>query len=137
MAGSLRGYVSDYPAVLICEMSDGTRRLVVTSRGVPTGSYDDSENVELSIDPSPAPYGTTEEQPPSVPFDFLAYNGVAANYPFEPILGELLFTSYEYDSEERNAIWSACLFVDGVNLNQNTTWVVPADTSAMVLAIFQ
>lgn len=118
-------------------MSDGTKRLVVTSRGVPTGAYDGSENVEFSVDPSPTPRGTTEEQPPSVPFDFADYSAVADNYPFAPILGELLFTSYVWSEEFEDAIWSACLFVDGVNLNSGTAWVISGDESAMVGAVFE
>lgn len=119
-------------------MSDGTKRLVVTSRGVPTGNYNDVEQtVEMSLDPSPTPYGTTEEQPPSVPFDFLVYNGIVENYQFEPILAELLFTSYEYESESESAFWSASLFVGGVKLTVDNNWVVSGDTSTMVRAIFE
>lgn len=118
-------------------MTDGSRRLVVTSRGVPVGAFDADENVEFSIDPSPAPAGTTETQPPSVPFDFANYNGVADNYPFEPLLAELLFTSYEYSAEYGDAVWSAAMFADGVNLNTASVWVQNNDLSAVALAVFE
>lgn len=135
--GSIRGYVSDYPAVLVCEMSDGTKRLVVTSRGVPTGTYDGSANVDMFLDPSPTPFGTTVEQPPSVPFDFYNYEGVADDYPFEPILAELLFTSYEYDHEVGLATWSASLFANGVNLNFGESWVIQDVIVVEVAADFE
>jgi hypothetical protein len=118
-------------------MSDGTKRLVATSRGVPIGTFDGSENVDVFLDPSPTPYGTTEEQPPSVPFDFAEYNGIASNYPFEPILAELLFTSYEYDEEVGLATWSASLFANGVNLNFGESWVVQGSVVVEVPAFFE
>lgn len=118
-------------------MSDGTKRLVATSRGIPTGTYDGTENVDFLLDPSPTPPGSTVEQPPTVPFDFYNYGGVADDYPFEPIIAELLFTSYEWSEEYGDAIWSACLFVDGVNLNSGTAWVLQGDESAMVGAVFE
>lgn len=133
----MRGYVSDYPAVLVCEMSDGTKRLVVTSRGVPVGSYDGDRLVDFSLDPSPTPYGSTEEQPPSVPFDFYNYTGDASDYPFEPILAELLFTSYEYNEEEERAEWSASLFANGVDLLSSQSWLFAGDSSETLYAVFE
>lgn len=128
----MRAYISDFPAVLVCEMSDGTKRLITTSRGVPTGNYNSGQQtVEISLDPSPTPEGESVEQPPSVPFDFANYNGVAGNYPFEPILAELLFTSYEYYEETGSAFWTASLFANGVRLAMDSNWIVAGDESAM------
>lgn len=118
-------------------MSDGTKRLVVTLRGVPTGTYDGSANVDMFFDPSPTPWGTTVEQPPSVPFDFYNYGGVADDYPFAPILAELLFTSYEYDEEVGLATWSASLFANGVNLNLGESWVTQDVAVVEVIAVFE
>ena len=113
-------------------MSDGTKRLVVTSRGVPTGTYNSvQQTVEFELSPAPTPFGTTVEQPPTVPFDFAEYNGVAENYPFEPILAELLFTSYVYYEEDESANWSASLFANDVNLTVGTDWVISGDESTI------
>lgn len=129
MPGSLRGYVSDYPAVLICTMSDGSKRLITVSNGAPSGSYySEHEVVDCPITPAPAPYGTTEQQPENVLFDFADIVENISSYPFEPIVAELRFTSYEYDPEYGNAIWSVALFADGVQLTGNA-WIIQGDSN--------
>lgn len=130
--GSLRAYISDYPAVLICTMSDGSKRLITMANGAPSGSYDsEHEVVDCPITPAPAPHGTTEQQPDNVLFDFAIFEEDLSNYPFESILAELRFTSYEYDPEYGNAIWSVALFADGVQLTPNL-WIVQGDSSGAV-----
>lgn len=127
--GSLRGYVSDYPDVLICSMSDGSKRLITMSNGAPSGSYDsEHEVVDCPITPAPAPYGTTEQQPENVLFDFVDIVENISSYPFEPIVAELRFTSYEYNPEYGNAIWSVALFAEGVQLTANA-WIIQGDSN--------
>ena len=101
--------------------------------GAPSGSYDsEHEVVDCPITPAPAPYGTTEQQPDNVLFDFADFEENLSNYPFEPILGELRFTSYEYDPEYGNAIWSVALFAEGVQLTGNA-WIIQLDSSGMAV----
>lgn len=129
VSGSLRGYVSDYPAVLICTMSDGSKRLITMANGAPSGTIDIADGIiDCPITPAPAPYGTTEQQPDNVLFDFAIFEEDLSNYPFEPILAELRFTSYEYDPEYGNAIWSVALFAEGVLLTPNV-WIIQEDSS--------
>ena len=128
--GSLRGYISDYPAVLICSMSDGTKRLITTAGGAPSGSLvGEAEAVNCLITPSPAPYGSTVEQPSEMLFDFANYVQEISNYPFAPILAELRFTAYNFDPQYGDATWAAALFAEGVQLT-NDTWVIQGDSGA-------
>ena len=132
--GSLRGYISDFPTVLICTMSDGTKRLITTANGAPSGNVlPEYDAVDCPITPSPAPYGSTEEQPETVLFDFAEFQTDLSSYPFAPILAELRFTSYNYDAQHGDAVWQVALFAEDVQLTYDA-WVVQGDSSASALA---
>lgn len=109
-------YISDYPAVLVCSMSDGSERLVVTSDGAPSGSTVD-RYLHLPITPSPAPNGSTPLAPPEVPCRFLVFAPDISVYPFEPITAEFKFLSYEWFEDDNFAAWEAALFVDDINIS--------------------
>lgn len=131
--GSLRGYISDYPAVLICSMSDGSKRLITIANRAPSGDLvSEADMVDCPITPAPAPNGTTEQQPDSVLFNFANWNDNLSNYPFEPILAELKFTSYNYDPEYGDAHWSVALFAEGVQLT-GRSWIIQGDSFGSAL----
>lgn len=133
VAGSLRGFISDYPAVLICSMSDGSKRLITIANGAPSGSVaPELVAVDCPITPAPAPNGTTEQQPDTMLFDFLLWEEELDNYPFEPIQAELRFTSYNYDPEYGDATWSVALFAEGVQLTARA-WIIQGDSVGAAL----
>jgi len=133
VAGSLRGYISDFPAVFICSMSDGTKRLItIANRALSGRLAPEGVALDSPITPAPAPSGTTEQQPDSMLFDFTDWVDDLTNYPFEPIDAELRFTSYNYDPQYGDAHWSVALFAEGVQLTASA-WIIQGDSFGSVL----
>lgn len=131
--GSLRGFISDYPAVLICSMSDGSKRLITIENRAPSGNLaPEGVAVDCPITPAPAPNGTTEQQPETMLFNFANWENNLSNYPFEPIQAELRFTSYDYDPEYDDAHWSVALFAEGVQLTASA-WIIQGDSFGTAL----
>ena len=133
VAGSLRGYISDYPAVLICSMSDGSKRLITIANRAPSGHFaSEGEAVDCPLTPAPTPVGTTEQQPDTMLFNFAEWNENISDYPFEPIHAELRFTTYNYDPEYGDAHWSVALFAEGVQLTASA-WIIQGDSFGSAL----
>lgn len=109
-------------------MSDGTKRLITTANGAPAGRFVREEaEMQLYITPSPAPSGTTEQQPSTMLFNFANFEENLSNYPYEPILAELRYTSWEYDTDSNTARWSASLFIGNVRLT-DINWIEDGET---------
>lgn len=116
IAGSLHAELIGDEHYLVCNMSDGTKRIVHFENGYPFAYEEQDGNALFLPTPTPIPYGTTPQMPAD--FELFALTDVVQQNPsaLQSIEAVLSAKDWDWQEESQEATYSVAVLADSVDL---------------------